>query len=72
MLIDLPSTGLLKASADGKTLAMSTHQFPQASFNSTSVTSVFYHEIANFQPQSGTITDSYVIPDTYPPGAAGW
>ena len=68
VLIDLPSIGLLKASADGKTLAMSTHQFPQASFNSSSVTSVFYHEIANFQAQSGTVTDSYVIPDTYPRG----
>ena len=68
VVIDLPSTGLLKASADGKTLAMSTHQFPQAPFNSPAVTSVFYHEIAHFQTQSGTVTGSYVIPDTYPQG----
>lgn len=47
---------------------MSTHQFPQTTYNSTVATSVFYHEIAHFQAQSGTVTDSYVIPDTYPQG----
>ncbi|WP_460503456.1 hypothetical protein, partial [Hymenobacter agri] len=68
VVIDLPSRGLMKASADGKTLVMSTHQFPQSSFNSPTVTSMFYHEVAAFQAQSGTVADSYVIPDTYPQG----
>ncbi|MDQ2769813.1 MAG: gliding motility-associated C-terminal domain-containing protein [Bacteroidota bacterium] len=68
VVIDLPSFGLLKASADGKTLAMSSHQFPQVPYNATSATSVFYHEIAAFQSQTGTVTNSYVIPDTYRQG----
>ncbi|WP_223649953.1 gliding motility-associated C-terminal domain-containing protein [Hymenobacter psoromatis] len=62
------SIALLKATADGKTLAMSTHEYTQATFNATSTTSIFYHEITSFQPESGRATDSYVIPDIYPRG----